>query len=203
MSEPDNFPFGSVQPIQRQMQRTYHSTVAVGNCSSVRTNAALQSKLRKTHAFPSLTASMRTSFFFFASASVVRRVWGTYVSRTSSALTEKYRKKTWQLRKTKESYEKLEKKLNILFFLFFFPRTFFPKKSCTRSQCTNYGGRKVHEVQGDSAARRQAAGERGRKCLVRSPEKVTQVQGVPINVGSVREGEGEETRCESTGGCEG
>ena len=86
---------------------------------------------------------------------------------------------------------------------FFSPRTFFPKKSCTRSQCTNYGGRKVHEVQGDSAARRQAAGERGRKCFVRSPEKVTQVQGVPINVGSVREGEGEETRCESTGGCEG
>ena len=38
---------------------------------------------------------------------------------------------------------------------------------------------------------------------MRSPEKVTQVQGVPINVGSVREGEGEETRCESTGGCEG
>ena len=38
---------------------------------------------------------------------------------------------------------------------------------------------------------------------MRSPEKVTQVQGVPINVGSVREGEGKETRCESTGGCEG
>ena len=37
---------------------------------------------------------------------------------------------------------------------------------------------------------------------MRSPEKVTQVQGVPINVGSVREGEGEETRCESTDGCE-
>ena len=38
---------------------------------------------------------------------------------------------------------------------------------------------------------------------MRSPEKVTQVQGVPINVGSVRERAGEETRCESTGGCEG
>ena len=38
---------------------------------------------------------------------------------------------------------------------------------------------------------------------MRSPEEVTQVQrGVPINVGNVREGEGKETRCESTGGCE-
>ena len=37
---------------------------------------------------------------------------------------------------------------------------------------------------------------------MRSTEKVTQLQGVPIDVGSVREGEGQETRCESTGGCE-
>ena len=50
--------------------------------------------------------------------------------------------------------------------------------------------------------RREAAGVRGRKCLVRGTEKVTQLQGVPIDVGSVREGEGQETRCESTGGCE-
>ena len=50
--------------------------------------------------------------------------------------------------------------------------------------------------------RREAAGERGGKCLVRSTEKVTQLQGAPIDVGSVREGEGQETRCESTGGCE-
>ena len=37
---------------------------------------------------------------------------------------------------------------------------------------------------------------------MRGTEKVTQLQGVPIDVGSVREGEGQETRCESTGGCE-
>ena len=36
---------------------------------------------------------------------------------------------------------------------------------------------------------------------MRSPEKVTQVQRVPINVGSVREGDGKETRCERKGGC--
>ena len=40
-------------------------------------------------------------------------------------------------------------------------------------------------------------GERG-ECLVRSPEKVTQVQGFPINVGSVREGEGKETEAVSS-----
>ena len=43
-------------------------------------------------------------------------------------------------------------------------------------------------------------GERGE--VPRAQHRVTQLQGVPIDVGSVREGEGQETRCESTGGCE-
>ena len=64
------------------------------------------------------------------------------------------------------------------------------------------------KVQATDYAQAQSPGNRlrreaaGGKCLVRSTEKVTQLQGVPIDVGSVREGEGQETRCESTGGCE-